>query len=707
MGLQFLVPALLAGLVALAVPVIIHLTRRQRSRVIEFPSLMFLERIPYRSMRRRKIRNWFLLLVRAAALGLLVVAFARPLFTDLDLEAGTVIGPREVVILLDRSYSMAQGGRWDRATEAARRIVTDLQPIDRASLILFDTRAQAVLRSSSDADLLQRALGEARVGSMATRFGPGLKLAESILTDTDLPNREVVLISDFQRAGWNGEEDVRFPSTTRITPIAVVEADAAPPENRTVSELDLGRELFSGRERVRVAARIARVGGDAPATVPVTLVVDGRVQESRSVELDPDGAAQVSFEAVTLSEAFTRGEVRIEEDGLPPDDARRFVLSPGRASSVLVVRSARASERSALYLSRALGIAGDVPYRTDVRTAEALTGDLTQRSVIVLNDAALPSGDAADGLRRYLEGGGGLLVILGEASRISADAADLLPVRIGEPADREPPGRLGYVDYTHPVLDAFAGADGGDFSRARFYRYRRLEPEEEAEVLARFDDGAPAIVAGRVGPGRVVVWASSADNFWNDLVLQPLFLPLLHQTVAYLRNDAAAPEARTAGDVLDLSTPESVGLRAFDALPTGALVDQQRVALTPSGASVEIPLSSEQPFLDLEESGFYVIRAPGSEEPRPVTVAVNVDVSEADLRSMDPEELVLAIRAPAVASEEENGTPQPGQIRVEDLERRQGLWRFLLVGAFLLLVTETVLSNTLSRRATGAGGLNA
>lgn len=706
MGLQFLVPALLAGLAAVAIPVLIHLTRRQRSRVVEFPSLMFLQRIPYRSMRRRKIRNWFLLLLRAGAVAALVFAFARPLFTDLDLEAGTVIGPRELVLLVDRSYSMAHRDRWDRAVAAADAVVEGLQPTDRASLVFFDARAQAELRSSSDLGQLRQRLREARVGSLPTRYGPALKLAESILADSDLPNREVVLISDFQRTGWTGEEDVRFAPAIRITTVPVVDETEEPPENWTVSDLDLRRELFSGRERVRVGARVTRVHGSGPASVTATLVIDGREVQTEPLSVPADGATTVSFEPFTLAEAFTAGSVRIDGDDLPPDDTRRFVLSPGRSTSVLLVRDSRGHERSGLYLTRALEVSSEVPYRVDTRTLAALDSDLTARSAVIVSDAPLVSGDVSRRLQDYLEAGGGVLIVLGEAGRLPADAR-WSPVRVGNPVDRSPAGRLGYVEYDHPLFEAFAGSDGGDFSRARFYRYRRLEAVEGADVLARFDDGAPAIVEGRVGRGRVVVWASSADNFWNDLVLQPLFLPLVHRTVAYLRDDAPTPEARTAGDVLDLSTPESLGLRPSEVLPTGALVDVDRVALTPSGASRPIPLGSEQPYVDLSEAGFYQIRAPGSDERRPVTVAVNVDVSESDLRGMDPQELVLAVREAAPVADDGSTVPSQAVVRAEDLERRQGLWRFLLVGAFLLLVVETVLSNRLSRVATRAGGSNA
>jgi len=706
MGLSFLVPAFLAALAVLAVPVVLHLTRRQRSRVVDFPSLMFLERIPYRSMRRRKIRNWLLLLVRAAAMGLLVLAFARPLLTDVDLAAGTVLGPRELVILLDRSYSMEYDGRWDRAVGAAREAAATVQPIDRVSLILFDAGAQAVVRSSSDLERLQRALADVTLGAMGTRYGPALKLAESILTDSNLPNKEVILISDFQRAGWNGNEDVRFPAATRITPVQVGDADAGEPENTLISDVELRRGVFSGRERVTVSARISRVGGAEATTLPVTLSVDGREIDTQDVEISAEGAATVSFEPFTLAGPFTRGEVRTDPDGLTPDDAARFVLSPGRTASVLIVQGRTADDRSSLYLQRALGISGETPYQVDIRGPTALGAELSERSVVVLSDVSLPAG-AVDDLIRYVEQGGGVLLVLGESSRIPDDASELLPAAVAQPVDRLDAGRLGYMDYSHPILEAFGGSDGGDFSRARFYRYRGLIPGDSARVLARFDDGAPAMVEGRIGSGRVIIWASSADNFWNDLVLQPLFLPLVHRTVAYLSGETPVPEAYRAGDVLDLGDPEVLGLRPGDELPTGARVEEERVALTPRGATVSVPEGTDRAFVDLVEDGFYLIRAPGSEEARPVSVAVNVDVAESDLRLMDPEELVLAVSASRAEDGAAAAAPGGAVVRSEDLERRQGFWRFILIGVFMLLVLETVMSNRLSRGRPGPGGVNA
>src|SRR5450759_311737 len=173
--MTFLTPLFLAGLSAIAIPVLIHLIQREKKRVIEFPSLMFVRRIPYQSVRRRRIRHWLLLLLRAAALALIVAAFARPFLRQSAAAAVVGGGARDIVILLDRSASMGYGDHWNRARDAARAVVRSLGADDRTTLVLFGRNAEENMRATSDRTRLEGAVTAARVSSGATRYGPALK----------------------------------------------------------------------------------------------------------------------------------------------------------------------------------------------------------------------------------------------------------------------------------------------------------------------------------------------------------------------------------------------------------------------------------------------------------------------------------------------------------------------------------------------------
>ncbi len=172
--MTFLVPLFLLGVAGVAIPIVVHLTRRQRRNVVHFPSLMFLEKIPYQEQRRHRIQHWFLLSLRALALALLAFAFARPFVDQSELGPGTASGPREVVLLIDQSYSMAIGNQLDQAKIEARQIFDQLGPLDRASLVVFSRGAKVVSRSTSVRFRLGAALDTVDVSSGSTRYGPAL-----------------------------------------------------------------------------------------------------------------------------------------------------------------------------------------------------------------------------------------------------------------------------------------------------------------------------------------------------------------------------------------------------------------------------------------------------------------------------------------------------------------------------------------------------
>ena len=704
--MSLLVPLFLLGLAGVAVPFVLHLTRRQRRNVVPFPSLMFLKRIPYQEQRRRRIHYWFLLSLRALALALVAIAFARPFFEQDTLGLGENSGPREVVVLIDQSYSMEIGDHFDRALDEARAIFNELGPLDRASLVMFGQGARVVTRSTADRSQLTRALDTVRVGSSVTRFGPALKVAQTILEESGLPGGEVFLLTDFQRTGWTGDEGIRLPAGSKVTPIEVGEEMS---DNIQVTDVALAREAVSGRERVTPTARLARRGGEQSTEVMVSLDIDGQELQSRPVTIPPNGSATVAFQPFTLSQPHTRGSVRVPDDDLSADDARHFVVSPGTALLMLVVEGGSAARDASLYLQRALAISEgrrfDIAFR---RTNAVRPQDLDGTAGVIMNDANV-DGASAERLRSFVEDGGGLMLVLGPSSGWPASAADMLPGSIGPVQDRLQGrgGRLGFLEYGHPIFEAFSGPRSGDFTGAQFFRARGFTPADSATVLARFDDGSVALAELRYGRGTVLVWTSALDNFWNDLALQPVYLPFVHSIAEYVGGRTEALPWFVAGQVVDLADPEALETAGLVSAEAAGLVDGlDQVALTPSGQSVRLPAGEGPRYLRLEERGFYMVRPPGSNPDRPFVMAVNVELEESNLARIDAQELVAQVGTTAVGPSGGTDFEQASDMRMQDLERRQSLWRWILIAAFSLFVTETLLSNWVSRKA-GAGGVAA
>ena len=471
--MSFLAPLFFVALAAVAVPIFVHLIQRERKDIVEFPSLMFIRRIPYQSVERRRIHNWSLLLLRIAAMALVIAAFSRPFFATEAATAAITSGAREVVILLDRSASMGYGDHWTRAQDEARRIVGDSSGQDRATLVLFDRGVEEAVRATTSRGELElrRAAGD-RVAE-ATRYAPALREAQSLLSRSDRQRKEAYLISDFQKSGWERQEEIQLPEGAMITPVSVADRDTA---NLSVSSLAIQRATFSNEERATITVGLINRSASAVTNQPVRLEIDGRV----------DRHARGHHRAERLGHRDLRsGDGRRSQH--PRRDSRRHRRARRRTTtSTSCSRRAgpcrcwcstpMARPAEPQFLTTGLGRSKTPPFKVDVvppRASRPRTSTDARSSS--LNDAALSTA-AADLLDEVRRAGWRSVHRARRPHagqrRVAPDAGR--PQRSGR--SHRIPGRHASAARTTaiPIFEQFKDPRTGSFANMRFFRYRRL-----------------------------------------------------------------------------------------------------------------------------------------------------------------------------------------------------------------------------------------
>ncbi len=676
--MSFLNPFLLFGSVALAIPVLIHLVRREKSEIIPFSSLMFLLKVPKRSIRQQKMKNLLLMALRLLILALLVGSFARPYITQAAKPAANSNSNRGTVLMLDNSYSMQYGDNFKKLKAEAQKRIDDLRASDRMAIIAFNDSATLLSRPTSDKNELKAVVDTLEPSFAGTRYYEAFTLADRVLGDFGGDQKQLIIISDFQRNGWNrsSRESVISPDVkTETVNLAVKNFNNIGIDSVIVEQPTSFSRTYNGR----VIARIHNYSKDKPVVVPVIVSLDDKEVGRKQVTISANSTALADFTGFDLRLGFIKGLVKVDaDDALKVDNEFRFALERREKLKVLVVDDGKAKQ--SVFLRLAYTASSELPFEVTTVTASAITPEeLAKHEVVIINDVPrLPDKvrDKMDDLRKT---GQGQLVILGENSEIgwwgSYAKLPVKPVqRIFVSHDRGRPFvALTTYDRNHPIFKMFEKSTKVALNSAQFSVYVNVEAKPGAVVLAKYEDGAPAIVESGKEDHGMLVFDSTVDNKWNDLPLKTSFLPLFSEMIYYLSRYNENKGWYQLGEGI----PVTAGVENA----TAAVIDPkgERQALGNINAG-------EAKFFTPVIPGFHEIRV----GPDTRMIAVNPPSSEGNLDSMPPEDLLASVqRTPGEAK-------QPGFIDPEaknEYARRQMGWWYLLLFALLAGVAEIYIAN--------------
>lgn len=685
MPFSFLNAAVLAGIAAGALPILIHLFSRRRVARIPFSSLKFLEQISRRRVRRVRLTQWLILLLRVLSVILLALALSRPAFQG-DFALGKSRGESAVAIVLDRSFSMrAEGERataWEHASAAAGEILGALDERDRVAFVGLDPASEDV-EVYPDPAAARDALRVMEPGFGKTDLAAGIRRAGQALGAMTALNKELFVLSDFQRTSLGagveaGATDLvaGLPEGVRVFLIPVAESGIA---NTAIEDARLEGSEVDRRVRVLLARHGETPSGELAVTVESGAEVLG--EATLQVPAGQREAGEIPLTRLPGERENLR--VRLSADRLAADDVRYLpALGAGRIPTLLVQDPAQPSPFLPLALSP-----GGSQGRFEVRRVSPETLAQTElgwcRLLVLDNVTSIPR-ELLTRIRPWREAGGMLLVVLGDRVDLRFYSEDLLPalmpgVALGNLMGTEEATATVYtLTPRAPGHFVFAGFDariGEPVTGASFWRIVAVQTSGDVRTLAEFGPGLPAIVEG----GGGLLFASSLDGRWNNFPTHAAFLPLLHQSLEALLREQGEEETRVGEPVT------AVVERAL--VPAGA----ELRCVGPDGIELAVISRAGRRGQELASTpapapGFYEMLAGDRVLARR---AVNLEPAESDLTPLARADLTALFPGDRVrildAGEE---------IRNPVREARYGreFWRELVAVVMLLCVAEAWLA---------------
>ncbi len=677
---------MLIGLAAAGIPVLLHLLNLRKLKTVKFSTLRFLKELQKTRIKRFKIKQIILLILRTLIIVFAALAFARPT-VESSLPFAEEYAGTSAVILIDNSFSMEIsdefGERRKQALNSAKNILNTLKEGDEAAILpMSETVNPNTLRFSKNLTFLQSRLAEIKTSYEPANLERSLRYASVLMQDAGNLNREVYVISDAQQ---NIIDDLNVDSTKIfqknlnfyfIKTGAESERDI---KNISIDSVNVITKIFEQGKPIEAEVFIKNHSEDDYNDLVLSLLYNGKRTAQRNVSIPAGEIRTVSISAPPQTSGLVTAKLELEKDALEPDNERHFAFIIPDAPKIAVFCKKDVSDFIGAVLK-----SGENTKNSYYFSPEQISSvDFSEFDVIYAPASYFRESDFVR-LQRYLEAGGSAMIFPGDISNGSniAESMKSIGVDIGELKNFEKPVKFQSVDKLHPLFEGvFKGTTDEEAIVESPEIYNAL-PAKSGFPLIEMDGGYFLSEAQRE-KGRLLWLGVTPDLEWSTFPMTGIFFAIIYRSAAYLSARESFGRYIYAGDQIMLSLPKKYAsggnFRITD--PAGNEFFA-RAAVLPAGAVISLD--------NLDEPGVYAVYS-GNEDVISF-IAVNTDPGESNLNILKNDEIEERLQ-PRLNEDTDIFFIEDSRNIAANLERaRTGaeLWQLFILAAVLAALAEMI-----------------
>jgi hypothetical protein len=706
--MTFLNPLVLLGLIAATIPIILHLLNLRKLRTIEFSTLAFLKELQRSKMRRVKIRQILLLVLRTLLIVLIVLAFARPAFRGYLTGGIGSHAKTTVVIILDDSFSMdvsdEHGQLFKQAKEITLQLVNSLNEGDEAALIkLSDLPNPPVERPTYNYYSLRNVIQEASIARNHTNVDDALTFSAKMLGESQNFNKEVYLITDAQKSHFLTErkkaQGLRiFDPNVKFFMIPLGGKGA---NNSGLESIEVKTRIFEKDKSVAVSAAVKNYGNIALSNYLTSIYLDGTRVMQKGVDVGAGETRSVEFSVVPQKVGYVSGFVEIEEDALAQDNRKYFTFYvPDKIKLLLVGNAPKDLQFLKLALVPNTGQGSPATFEIqEAKPDKLVTLNLSNYSVVVLSDVRSFSEGDANRIKSYLGNGGGVLLFPGSDvdirnynnTLLSALQLPAIQGTNGSISDKNTYTSFGAIDFDHPIFIGIfeekqlaAGGSQRKIESPRIYFSFALQSSASGQSIINTSIGPPLLCDYKVGNGKLLFYGLTPNLDWSDLPLKGIFVPLINRSIFYLSAKDEREEAHTVGDKFDVLL-SAAGSGADKYIIKGPNGEEAYLKSRPvqNGVLCSIENSDMPGVYEVYNNGQLVKRFP-----------VNINPAESDLSRLNEGGLEDFLGKFSIESRAVKFVSRDDNLKDVILQSRYGveLWKYCLILALIVAAIEMLVA---------------
>ena len=710
--MSFLNPLLLTGLLAVAVPIIIHLINLRRPQKVSFSTLAFFKKLQESTIKRLKIKKYLLLAIRLAAVICLALALARPFLPPVFSFTANNSETRQIGIMIDNSPSMAAVDENGPLIEQARQLATDIIGMakDGDSFIIQTTNGEARSGTSVSRSRATDLVDEIEVVQKGNFLEQHLARMKQALKESVPAQGTIYIISDGQktqlRSLLNEEEpDQVSGSNDPKRPVQLITLGKADQRNLAVSKLTQKSRLISKNNPVTIEVEVTNFSEAAVSNQFVSVTVDGDMAGQYRADLDPGQSTTFAFEIIPRKVGTVTGKVVLDGDDIAFDNTYYFSLKVPEKRSVLLVQDDGENSDSKnfiSYIKPALTAANATNAQVEfkqISSSELDKSDWRQFNAVILDGIETIPEYLFSDLQNYVQEGNGILFFPSENGDVQNynaffelfNAGKIDNIR-GNYASFEPVTRIQQLTAGHPILDDMfdlGNEDDISLDLPEIFYYYKYEPGMNSGGLTILETvtNDDLLIERSFGDGSLLLSMLGADPGWSNFPVNPLFAPLYFRTVLY------ATSSEDGGFLnYELGQPLEVVTQGMG----------QNITVVKDSATIKPDVEPTRRKRNAQLISYSVKEwAPGlasiKGDSSKIDIALNQCIMESDLATLSKSELEnvtnKSLTITSVIS-----TTDFSESQLDDELRQAGfgkeIWYWFIVAAIMLLLTETLISRT-------------
>lgn len=666
----FLQPLFLWGIAGISIPVLIHLFSRRKSPPYNFSTLKFIKLTHKKTIRRQKLEEILVLLLRTILIAFLFIAAAQPV------SKKALFREKEswVVLVLDDSVSLSagSGNAWKNLQQASEQILASLRKQAHVAVVFTGGK---IIPFSTIHQSIATQIRESEIGFHGNTLQNAIEQAFSMLEKKD-GYLKIFIITDMQKNAW---KNFSSAGLKKINPdITIVDAG-----NEEVLRNLTVKDFYPLPGKGVYICEIAN-WNDGDVTTQVKITGDG-FEKEKTVTIPGSKTGEFEFKPDKDSQ-YLKVEV-MYSDALKPDNNFYFQKEKAGEKKVLLTGS---DSISVFYTKSSVESSSTIS--VDIKETEELKDVFLgkYRAILMVNPKKIGK-DNIKKIVEYIKDGGTLIYFAGDRIASEDFNADwmiedknefLMPAKVTEKSEFLRPGRAGWVASTHPLFAEF-GEKTIDYLKTTQFNACLPVREITGDILIRLDNGYPILLEKRFGKGKIFLFPFNVQPQWTNFQNKPFFPVMMSVLIEEL-----------SGYIPSISVGDIVVVKGTESADTVSVIN-------PEGESTIIKNTGKGVVSYIPDiPGIWTAIFSDKEGKQKQTIAANIPYEEGDLSKISHGEIRSVFRKKHISFISKSRIEE---LIVAETTGGQLMMSFLYM-ALGLLIAELILSNVfvfLKKRVTG------